>query len=73
MSLNELRSYYPGYINEGTKKCYGLTYVGSGYWLLIPKQKDDKLIPLKEDIFVDWERLDPDSIPEGYYYDVILP
>jgi uncharacterized repeat protein (TIGR02543 family) len=57
---------------NGPKKCYGVTY-GGEHWFLIPKQKDDKLIPLKEDIFGGGGGLDPDSIPEGYYYDVTFP
>ena len=59
----------------GTYKCYAIVsfYDCHDGFFLIPKQKGDKLILLKEDIFDEGGRLDPDSIPEGYYYDVTIP
>ena len=50
----------------GSYKCYAVASL-QGHKYLVPISDDEKLI------LIDEESVAPDSIPEGYYYDVILP
>ena len=50
----------------GNYKCYAIASL-QDHKYLVPISDDEKLI------LIDEESVDPDSIPEGYYYDVTLP
>ena len=50
----------------GNYKCYAIASL-QGHKYLVPISDSEKLI------LIDEESVDPDSIPEGYYYDVTLP